>query len=228
MLFSFVVKATSISDLDFSVTLVTVSTSCDITKVEQKALSAWPSGSPPIRLPLRSSIIITFEPCSKESTNVSLKFSKTSIGASDGLLTVQRKTRVKSFTLHFQPYLLIVDFRHWGPFFNDASLVFNIDEYSAASLVWPSILPEVVYPGIRISASHTERSSNDSETVKISTFLVLTVCLRKYKFSCNATERTLRWAILSCLTLIYMYIYIHVFDSFLLLSWAGIQLYIAP
>ena len=54
MIFSFVVKATSISDLDFLVTLIAVLTSCDRPKVERKSLSALPLGSPPIRLQLRS------------------------------------------------------------------------------------------------------------------------------------------------------------------------------
>ena len=59
IIFSFVVKATSMSDLDLSVTLVGVLKSCDRPKVEQKSLKAQPSGSLPSTLQLRSPRIIT-------------------------------------------------------------------------------------------------------------------------------------------------------------------------
>ena len=74
MILSFVVKARSISDLHFSVTLVAILTSCDRPKVDPTG-EYWVLGDK-----LRSPRIITFKPCSEESTNVSLKFSKKSIG----------------------------------------------------------------------------------------------------------------------------------------------------
>ena len=73
------------SELEFSVTLVAVLTTCVRPKVEQKLISVRPSGSVPRTLQLRSPRISTFEPCSKESTKVSLRPSRKSIGASSGL-----------------------------------------------------------------------------------------------------------------------------------------------
>lgn len=144
--------------LDFSVTLVAILTSCHRPKVKQKSLSARPSGLLPKILKLRSPRIITLSHVAKSLQMFCLNFLR---NWWEYLVTYKlyREERFKFLTLYFQPQLLKISFRYWGPFFN------------------------LLYPGIRISMSHTVGSKHHSETGKILKWLLVTVCLRRYTTS---------------------------------------------
>ena len=108
--------------------------------------------------------------------------------------------------------------------------VFNIDEYSTASLVWPSILPKGRISrnkNIRVAYCTVQPRLRDCKDIEVVTgnclFKKIEVFARRHRANVVVGDGHEMFSILSCFTLIY----IHVFVSFLLLSWAGIQLYIA-
>ena len=102
MIFSFVVKATSMSDLDFSVTLVGVFTSCDRPKVEQKSLKAQPSGSLPSTLQLSLQVLSRLNHAAR---NLQMpRSSSLEINRSVRLsISCKEKKQIKFLTLYFQP-----------------------------------------------------------------------------------------------------------------------------
>ena len=106
---------------------------------------------------LRSPRIITFKPCSRESTSFPLRFSRKSIGASGAetilfSCTVPSPKAVENFNQRMKTIVRARMLR-WIPL---------------PLLCVPRCCLNVIYPGACISASHTEGFSHVSEIVMIS------------------------------------------------------------